>query len=198
MAQGVRTNWSGPTFGVVGAGASGSSTQTDPGIPVAGTTGPTGPTGCTGPCADGHFNMSGGLIGGGLGYNWQVANWVIGLAGDFSGGNVSGSSNVCGATTPTPYPCGTSFDLLGTVRGQIGSAIGPTGNWLPYITGGLAFGNVHAWDALTPAAGTVTRTGWTLGAGIAWMVVPNVSVKFEYLHVDLGSANIFNVVPGNS
>jgi len=73
--------------------------------------------------------------------------------------------------------------------------MGPTGNWLPYITGGLAFGSVHAWDALTPAAGTATQTGWTLGAGVAVMVVPNWTVKFEYLHVDLGSANIFNIVP---
>jgi outer membrane immunogenic protein len=147
-------------------------------------------------CGDGRYDMSGGLFGGGLGYNWQSANWVFGLAGDFSGGNVSGSSNVCGATTPNPHACGTSLDSLGTVRGQIGYAVGPTGNWLPYVTGGLAFGNVHAWDALTPAAGTVTRAGWTIGAGVAWMVVPNWTVKFEYLHVDLGSENIFNIVPG--
>jgi outer membrane immunogenic protein len=42
----------------------------------------------------------------------------------------------------------------------------------------------------------VTRAGWTVGAGVAVMVVPNWVVKLEYLHVDLGSANIFNVVPG--
>jgi opacity protein-like surface antigen len=78
----------------------------------------------------------------------------------------------------------------------VGYASGPTGTWLPYVTGGVAFGSVHGWDALTPAAGTATRTGWTAGAGLAYMVAPNWAVKFEYLHVDLGSANIFNVVSG--
>jgi outer membrane immunogenic protein len=194
MAQGARTNWSGPTVGVVGGGVSGTSTQTDPGI--AGPTGSTGSTGLTGNIGDGRYHMGGGLVGVGAGFNWQSANWVFGVAGDFSGGNVSGSSNTCGPTTVTPHPCGTSLDSLGTLRGLVGYAMGPTGNWLPYVTGGLAFGDVHAWDALTPAAGTVTRTGWTVGAGVATMVVPNWVVKFEYLHFDLGSANIFNIVPG--
>jgi outer membrane immunogenic protein len=138
--------------------------------------------------------MGGGLFGAGAGFNWQSDNWVFGILGDFSGGNVSGSSNTCGPLLP--HACGTSLDSLGTLRGQIGYAMGPTGNWLPYVTGGLAFGNVHAWDALTPASGTVTRTGWTAGAGVAVMVIPNWVVKLEYLHVDLGSTNIFNVVPG--
>jgi outer membrane immunogenic protein len=204
MAQGVRTNWSGVSIGVVGAGGTGTSTQTDPGFTIpSGPTGPTGATGPTGPTftakanADGRYNMNGGMFGGGLAYNWQFpAGWVFGIAGDFSGGRVSGSSNVCGTLSPTLHACGTSMDSLGTVRGQLGYAFGPTGNWLPYVTGGLAFGNVHAWDAFTPAAGTVTRAGWTVGAGVAVMVIPNWVVKLEYLHVDLGSANIFNVVPG--
>ena len=32
MAQGAQTNWSGPTLGILGGGASGHSTQTDPGF----------------------------------------------------------------------------------------------------------------------------------------------------------------------
>jgi outer membrane immunogenic protein len=139
--------------------------------------------------------MRGGLFGAGVGFNWQRDNWVFGVAGDFSGGHVSGSSNVCGPLTATPHPCGTSIDSLGTLRGQVGYAMGPSGNWLPYVTGGLAFGNVRGWDSLTPAAGTATRTGWTAGVGVAVMVVPNWVLKAEYLHVDLGSANLFNVVP---
>jgi len=140
--------------------------------------------------------MNGALFGAGLAYNWQFANWVFGLAGDYSGGRVDGSSNVCGILTPNPHACGTSLDSLGTLRGQVGYAVGPTGRFLPYVTGGLAFGNVHAWDALTPAAGSVTRTGWAAGAGVAVMVVPNWAVKFEYLHVDLGSSTFFDIVPG--
>lgn len=220
LAQGARTDWSGPSIGVVGTGATGSSTQTDRGFGTtgatgvtaptgptnttgptgstgaAGPTGPTGPTGDTGPVGDGRFRTNGGLFGAGLAYYWQSGNWVYGLAGDFSGGDISGSSNVCGALTPNPHACGTGLDWLGTLRGELGYAVGPRGNWLPYVTGGLAVGNVHAWDALTPASGTATRAGWTAGVGLAVMVVPKWVVKLEYLHVDLGSADIFNIVPG--
>ena len=57
-----------------------------------------------------------------------------------------------------------------------------------------AFGNVDAWDALTPASGSASRIGWTAGAGLAVMVAPRWIMKFEYLHVDLGSANLFDPV----
>src|SRR5258706_14603278 len=61
---------------------------------------------------------------------------------------------------------------------------------------GVAFGNVDAWDALTTASGSASRIGWTAGAGLAVMVAPRWIVKFEYLHVDLGSANLVDFVPG--
>jgi outer membrane immunogenic protein len=32
-----------------------------------------------------------------------------------------------------------------------------------------------------------TRVGWTAGAGLAWMLSPQWSVKLEYLYYDLGS-----------
>lgn len=107
---------------------------------------------------------------------------------------------------------------FGTVRGRLGYAIWPT--VMVYGTGGLAYGRVNesvaaSYDlsatcaaacigTATLANGTVvplpltgnqtfapgTRTGWTLGAGIAG-IVPNTRVtwKFEYLVVDLGTAN---------
>jgi outer membrane immunogenic protein len=197
VAQGFQTNWSGPSIGVIGTGATGTSTQTDAGVTGAtGPTGPTGSTGATGLPADGRYHVNGGLFGGDAAYNWQAGSWVYGIAGDISGGDISGSSGVCGATTTLPHACGTNLNWLGTLRGQVGFAVGPTGNVLPYITGGLAVGNVRGWDSLMPASGSDTRAGWTVGAGLAWMVAPHWSVKFEYLHVDLGSAHLFDVVPG--
>jgi outer membrane immunogenic protein len=153
----------------------------------------TGPSGAVG---DGFYNLRGWLAGGEFAYNWQYGDWVLGVVGDYSGGSIRGSSNLCGVTTLTPHACGTSLNSLGTAREVLGYAVGAGGSWLPYITGGVAFGNVDAWDALTTASGSASRIGWTAGAGLAVMVAPRWIVKFEYLHVDLGSANLFDVVPG--
>jgi outer membrane immunogenic protein len=70
------------------------------------------------------------------------------------------------------------------------------GTWLPYVTGGLAVGEVHAWDALAPASGSAFRVGWTIGAGIEAALSQNWTFKVEYLYMDLGSANLFDIVPG--
>jgi hypothetical protein len=64
------------------------------------------------------------------------------------------------------------------------------------VTGGLAVGELHAWDALTPSSGSAFRAGWTIGAGIETVLAPNWTFKFEYLYMDLGSAHLFDIVPG--
>jgi hypothetical protein len=55
-------------------------------------------------------------------------------------------------------------------------ALGSAGNWLPYIMGGLALGEVQAWDALTPSPGQAFRGGWTVGAGVETLLAPNWSI----------------------
>jgi outer membrane immunogenic protein len=187
----VLDNWSGPFVGLNAGYGSGHSDQTDRGIPVVTPPPPPPPT-----IADGHYPVEGGFVGGTAGYNWQLGPWVFGILGDYSWADISGSSSVCGPNTVAPHPCGTKLDSFGTFRGRLGYAVGPTDSLLPYITGGLAVGNVHGWDSLTPAAGTSVRAGWTVGAGVEAKVARQWSLKFEYLHIDLGSARLFNVVPG--
>jgi outer membrane immunogenic protein len=135
------------------------------------------------------------FFGGGLTYNfWQAGPWVLGIAGDYSDANVSGSFSSCGAGSPLPHPCGTALQSLATVRGNVGYNL--VGSWLVYATGGYAGGNVHAWDALAGGSGTKFLSGWSAGAGVQTLLTPNLALKFEYLHTDLGSAGLFNVVPG--
>jgi opacity protein-like surface antigen len=146
--------------------------------------------------ADGSYDVQGGLIGGTLGYNWQQGPWVFGIEGDYSWADISGSSNTCGAGSGLPHSCGTKLESLGTARGRIGYATGATGTWLPYVTGGLAFGELNAWDNLIGVSGSDFRTGWTLGGGIETAFAPNWTFKVEYLYVDFGSQQMFNVAPG--
>jgi outer membrane immunogenic protein len=161
------------------------------------------------PVADGHYSMAGGLVGGELGYNFQNGPWVYGIETDYSWANVEGSSDACG---PAPgHACGTKLDSLGTVRARLGIAIDETSRPAPlptkaaaiasrgtviYITGGLAYGDVYGWDALTPASGSKIYTGWTVGGGVEQPLLRNWSAELEYLYVDLGKNQLFNVVPG--
>jgi outer membrane immunogenic protein len=84
---------------------------------------------------------------------------------------------------------------FGTLRGRVGYAVN---NFLPYITGGPAFGKVESnLHLFVPPSGfimdgsnTTTRAGWTIGTGFEYGLTRNWTVGVEYLHVDLGHANV--------
>src|SRR5216684_1891896 len=78
------------------------------------------------------------------------------------------------------------FDVSGgLIGGRLGYALD---RFLPYLTGGLAVGDINATLPGFPA-GSITTAGWTVGAGLEFGIVSNVSVKAEYLYVDLGNFN---------
>ena len=128
----------------------------------------------------GSRDISGGLVGGTVGYNYQWGQAVFGVEGDIDWASISGSSS-----TNCPLGCKTSDSWLSTVRGRLGYA---ADRFMPYITGGAAFGDIKA---ATPgfAGGNSDRAGWTLGAGLEFAVAQNWSLKAEYLYVDLGKFN---------
>jgi outer membrane immunogenic protein len=66
-------------------------------------------------------------------------------------------------------------------------------HWLPYVTGGYAYGQVKAWDNFLPTNGSDYRSGWTVGGGIEALFAPNWTFKVEYLWVDLGSKAMFDI-----
>lgn len=119
----------------------------------------------------------GGMFGLTTGYNYQTGTWVWGLEGDVDWTSIKGSTT-CGAGT-----CETSNSWLGTARGRLGYA--GWSNWMPYLTGGLAFGNIKAANTAT-GSGSSSRLGYSLGLGLEYMLWSNWSVKAEYLYVSLG------------
>jgi outer membrane immunogenic protein len=119
-----------------------------------------------------------GFLGGvTLGYNLQTGRWVWGLEGDVDYAAIK-KSDACGAGT-----CELKTDWFGTARGRIGYA--GWNNFLPYLTGGAAFGDIKATDP-TGASASKTKVGWTAGGGLEYAMWANWSVKAEYLYVDLG------------
>lgn len=151
-------NWSGFYLGVNGGGAFGRSSWD----------------------STGGFNIDGGVVGGTVGYNYQFGRAVFGVEGDIDWSGVKNST-----TTGCPAGCQTSDSWLSTVRGRLGYA---ADRFLPYITGGAAFGNIQA---STPgfAGASATNAGWTIGAGLEFAIAGNWTAKAEYLYVDLGSFN---------
>jgi len=126
------------------------------------------------------FNTSGALIGGTLGYNLQFGQIVLGVEGDLDWSNIRGTAG-CFAGVVT---CETRNDWLGTARGRVGLAFD---RLLPYVTGGLAVGDVNT-NAAGLGSSSSTNAGWTVGAGLEFALSRNWSAKAEYLHVDLGNA----------
>ena len=122
-------------------------------------------------------NLSGGVAGGTLGYNYQVGQAVFGVEGDLGWSNIQGSA-ICGAG----FSCSTRNDWLGTVRGRLGYAVD---RFMPYVTGGAAFGDIKTSVAGVGDARS-TKAGWTLGGGIEAAIAGPWTAKVEYLYVDLG------------
>jgi outer membrane immunogenic protein len=134
----------------------------------------------------------GGLIGGTVGYNWQSGAIVYGLEGDMS------YSMIKDSTDCALGPCEISNKWLATARGRIGYAFD---RWLPFLTGGAAFGDVKATRVgVNPAGASDIMTGWTVGGGLEYAFLGNWTAKVEYLYVDLGKfdcAAACGAVPDN-
>jgi outer membrane immunogenic protein len=175
-------NWSGLYLGgtVGGALALNRSSLTAPGV------------------AGEQFNLltSDGYTGGGqIGYNWQTANWVLGVETDLQG-STQRENKTCELTcTAAQYATfNMKMQWLGTTRGRIGYSLGST---LFYLTGGAAYGDTNTSVAGffgAPFAQSIshTKTGYAAGGGIespfnlfGWFG-PNWTSKTEYLYVDLG------------
>jgi outer membrane immunogenic protein len=154
-----------------------------------------------------------GVIGGAqIGYNWQAPNrpWVFGVEADFqgSGQKADGSFAVGGITAPgigalpgDSIAYQDTLDWFGTLRGRLGWAMGERGNVLPYITGGLAYGqgtiSGNGTVGAMPVAFNDTKTyvGWTLGGGLEWAFWNSWSAKVEYLYADFGRGRVIPLTP---
>jgi outer membrane immunogenic protein len=164
--------------------------------------------------ANGGFDMNGAIGGGQVGYNWQSGSFVAGVEADIQGSGQKGGftfvcpAGICAAPIPVggaaPIPGGPVTDAFsqkltwfGTVRGRFGATVTPS--VLIYVTAGLAYGGVKSdltvsgFNAGVPAAAlfssSVTKGGWTVGAGLEGRIGGNWTAKIEYLYMDLGTIN---------
>lgn len=104
----------------------------------------------------------------------------------------------------------TKVDWFATLRPRFGWLLNE--QTLPYVTGGLAIGRIHAsytWTSLNslgggpspdtsyPSSTTNTSIGWSLSGGVEYAVSQRWTLKAEYLHVDLGKMKLRSTVYDN-
>ena len=109
-------NWTGFYAGIAGGLAWGRSQFID--------ADPTNLNGLLGLPITREFDVSGGILGGTVGYNWQLNNWVAGVEGDFSWVTKQGISNsippfnTVGSNATREHWLGTGRARLGLVPGS--------------------------------------------------------------------------------
>ena len=125
-------------------------------------------------------NLDGFVGGGQIGYNYQMGQFVIGAEADIQGADLGTGRNVFGDSVKTEY--------FGTVRARVGVAFD---RFMPYITGGWAYGNVKTSIPTLAFSSDRSHTGgWTVGGGVEYAFTNNLIGGVEYLYVDLGEKNI--------
>jgi outer membrane immunogenic protein len=142
------------------------------------------------------LNSNGGIVGGTLGFNYQINQFVVGFEGDV---DWSGMQFNQSATTSTFFGAGAASltyknDVLSTFAARFGFAADHT---LLYAKAGGAWTKENFdMSGTDPLLGTITngsndfsRLGWMIGAGVEYAVTDNITIKAEYNYADFGTKN---------
>ncbi|WP_232629002.1 outer membrane protein [Methylobacterium sp. Leaf118] len=135
---------------------------------------------------------AGGYVAGGtIGYNYQFTpgnGFVIGLEGDVGYADIHNRLSVSVPGLGSASAGVETDSYFATARGRLGYAFGPA---LIFATGGYAASEigVRADAAALGFAGAFSQKtsidGYTVGGGLEYAILPNFSVKGEYLYSNL-------------
>lgn len=136
----------------------------------------------------GFGDVSGVIVGGQLGYNWQVGQLVFSVETDLQWSGQDDAGTIAG------FAATQDLDWFGTFRGRIGYVV--FDRWLPYFTGGLAYGARQV--TVGGVSASDTNVGWTIGVGVDYAINQWWSARLEYLHVSLdGFSTTVGTTPVN-
>lgn len=140
---------------------------------------------------DGKFE-AGETLGIRAGYNFQRDNLVYGVVADISYADIREEQSAF-SLTPATYIERRELNTLATLRGRLGYASDlPI---LPFVTAGLAYGNVkYSWEGNSPAyrgdnGDDTNGIGYVVGLGADFMLNKEMTVGVEFLHYNLGSSD---------
>jgi outer membrane immunogenic protein len=144
----------------------------------------------------GSQTVSGGLGGLQVGCNYQVANWVFGIQGDYDWVGAKGDTNNTGAAIGFGLLGGVTNHIeiksLASVTGRVGYA---WGRFLGYVkAGGAWVRDEYSLQTLgvvggtgTFATATETRGGWTVGIGGEYAFLDWLTGFVEYDYYGFGT-----------
>jgi outer membrane immunogenic protein len=145
-----------------------------------------------GNCGSPRQGLSGGIVGGQIGANYQAGLLVVGVEADISKANLNGSVRDGNYIVQTD-----TIDLTASVRGRVGLGLG---NFLPYFTAGMMWeqgtrGQSCPGDPAAVVAGhcktqgpyNLTQSQWhqgfVYGGGLEVGLTRNISIKVEALRM---------------
>lgn len=135
-----------------------------------------------------HFNSEGATAGGGIGLNYQMNCFVIGVEGGAM--SVNHKKSITSPFFPTTDVFYSRLHWIGYTKLRLGYTYSC---FLPYITGGWAGGNLHLRmvdNQLNVAARSKKWTnGWTVGAGLDYKVTECFTIGLAYDYVSLQYRN---------
>jgi len=147
-----------------------------------------------------NLDSSGGELGGLIGYNYQFTNrWVLGLeaAGGYLWLRDSEGSGIFHTPATGDFDITTSFKThyLVTIGPRIGYAFC---RWLPYVTGGLAIGDLELFQQIRShdyyfqqsGSQTETNVGWMIGGGLEYAIAAHWRARMQYQYIDLGDIDV--------
>jgi outer membrane immunogenic protein len=159
----------------------------------------------------GAFHADGQILTFFAGCDYQVNRWVIGGEVDWSFTNMhSGNVFLVPGGIASNGGFGNVNDIwtlseqwLSTARLRLGYAVADP--WLLYVTGGAAWARIQTYETIltNPTAPetafqTHDRFGWTVGAGVEYMLSRHWTARAEYLYVDLGRWTTFTNIPAGA
>jgi len=145
-------------------------------------------------------NINGGLVGGTVGYNYQMGQFVIGYEGDVDWSDIRGSNFTFGLPGGAVGSDKLTSEFMVTERARLGYAWDRT---LFFVTGGYAGIDMKGSFNTTFADGdpgpfgsqTVWHNGGVVGAGIEYAFTNNITFKGEYLFAPMQSKTYFAGTP---
>jgi outer membrane immunogenic protein len=159
----------------------------------------TGATAFPAGSVDASLDQNGPLAGVYAGYNYQINQFLVGVDGDITTTDITGTGHDVSAVNGDVSSHSDQLNWIATATGRVGYV---SNNWLLFAKGGWAWAPFTEANILrTPSGGLVnastssdTHNGWTVGAGAEWGFAAHWSAKLEYDYIGFVTANYLTTI----